>query len=210
MNKIYTSSGLTFLESIVYPEIFIAENSFTFIIGRSGCGKSSYLKLLNRSKKYEDGEIFFEGKNILDYDVLSYRRKVVLVPQSVYLINGTILENFEFYYKNRGQELPKLEDIKKYLSLCCIDIEVDTICENMSGGERQRVFLAIFISFTDNTLLLDEPTASLDEKTSNEFMKNLKKYCTEKKITVVCVCHNKSLVDKFADNIIDMEEKING
>lgn len=78
----------------------------------------------------------------------------------------------------------------------------------MSGGERQRVFLAIFLSMASNVLLLDESTAALDDKTSDELLQNLRQFCNQKSITVICVSHSSHSVELFADNVINMEGHI--
>lgn len=204
MNKFKTTSELSFLGSIHYPEIAIHKNRFTFITGKSGCGKSSYLKILNACIESKENTVFFDGKPISSYDVLPYRKKVLLVPQNVYLTNGSVADNFRFFYENREQTPISEWEMKKFLKLCCIDVDVNTLCETMSGGERQRVFLAIFLSLATDTLLLDEPTAALDEKTADLLMKNLKDYCKSQQFTVVCICHSKKLVEQYADDVINM------
>lgn len=205
MSHFHTAAGLRFADSIQYPEIDIAKNSFTFITGKSGCGKSTYLKFLNRSIPDKQGRVFFQQRLVSEYEILSYRKQVLLVPQSVYLTSGSIADNFRFYYENRQQEPLSVEEIKKYLSLCCIEANPETLCETMSGGERHRVFLAIFLSLAQDTFLLDEPTAALDEKTADQFMHNLKNYCKQHKLTAICVCHSRKLVEKYADSVIDLE-----
>ena len=77
----------------------------------------------------------------------------------------------------------------------------------LSGGERQRVFLAIFLSAMPKVLLLDEPTAALDEQTSETLLHNLKQFCSQNNISVVCVCHNGELVRQFADQEIRLGEE---
>ena len=98
------------------------------------------------------------------------------------------------------------ERMKFFLSLCSLDMDLNTSCDTLSGGERQRVFLAVFLSFVQDTVLLDEPTAALDDKTAEIVMKNLKKYFREQNLTSVCVCHNRHIVKKYADTVIDMEK----
>lgn len=80
-------------------------------------------------------------------------------------------------------------------------------CATLSGGERQRVFLAIFLSAMPKVLLLDEPTAALDEQTSETLLYNLKQFCSQNNISVVCVCHNGELVRQFADQEIRLGEE---
>lgn len=150
--------------------------------------------------------MFFRDKSLTDYEILPYRRQVLLIPQTVYLIKGSILDNFAFYYENRQEPMPLEERMKFFLSLCSLDMELHASCDTLSGGERQRVFLAVFLSFAQDTVLLDEPTAALDDKTAEIVMKNLKKYFREQNLTAVCVCHNRYIVKKYADTVIDMEK----
>lgn len=124
MSQFYTTGELTYLDKIHYPEITVKENSFTFITGKSGCGKSSYLKMLNGCIETRENTVFFQGRPLSDYDILSYRRQVLLVSQNVYLENGTVDDNFRFYYENREQELLTEEEIRKYLSIRIPDTRI--------------------------------------------------------------------------------------
>ncbi len=94
--------------------------------------------------------------------------------------------------------------MRKYLSLCSADFPLDSQCKSMSGGERQRIFLAICISLEPETLLLDEPTSALDDKTGNILFENLTKYCRENDKTLVVISHNKELAQDFGDRVIDL------
>lgn len=206
MDIFYSEKGLTFENFIKYPEISIEENSFTFITGKSGCGKSSYLKMLNFTALPSDGKIYFCGKDLTELSPIDYRRQVMQAPQQVFLTEGNIRDNFDFYYGMREKEPLSNVEISEALKVCCADFPLTADCSLLSGGERQRVFLSIFISCMPKVLLLDEPTAALDEKTSNELFTSLKKYCREHSITVVCVCHNLELAEKYGNSIIRLGE----
>lgn len=206
MDIFYSEKGLTFENFIKYPEISIEENSFTFITGKSGCGKSSYLKMLNFTALPSDGKIYFCGKDLTELSPIDYRRQVMLAPQQVFLTEGNIRDNFDFYYGMREKEPLSNVEIAEALKVSCADFPLTADCSLLSGGERQRVFLSIFVSCMPKVLLLDEPTAALDEKTSNELFTSLKNYCREHSITVVCVCHNNELVEKYGDSIIRLGE----
>ncbi len=201
-----SSSDLQFKNCIKYPEIYIPENSFTFLTGKSGCGKSTYLKMLNRTVLPQNGSILYWGKDLKEYPILPYRREVLLVPQDVFLLDGTIRENFDLYYSSRGDSVLSNKEICHFLQICCSEFSPEDTCMKMSGGERQRVFQAIFLSLADKVLLLDEPTAALDEKTSDMFIQNIRQYCKQKKITVLCVSHSTKLAESYADTVIRLEE----
>lgn len=85
-----SSFDLRFQNIIQYPKICIHKNSFVFLTGRSGCGKSTYLKILNRTILPTGGDVLYCGQNINSYPVLEYRKRVLLVPQEVFLMEGTV------------------------------------------------------------------------------------------------------------------------
>ncbi|MGL5260081.1 MAG: ABC transporter ATP-binding protein [Lachnospiraceae bacterium] len=207
MGIIHSEDGLRFNHFIEYPEINIAENAMTFISGESGCGKSSYLKILNKTVLPSQGKIVYKDEDIEELPVLQYRKKVLLVPQEVFLLDDTIEENFRFYYDAREEKPLSSQKIEEFLRICCLDFSATDYCTILSGGERQRVFLSIFLSLASKVLLLDEPTAALDENTSITLLANIKEYCMLKGITIICVCHNDSLIEKFSDYIIKLGEK---
>ncbi len=204
MENIIYASGLCFMDLINYPEIQIEENCTTFISGKSGCGKSTLFKLLNATLSPSKGTIFFRNKDIEELNPIEYRRKVLLASQDAYLFDGTIMENFQLYYESRETKLINENEIKEALSLCCADISLETQCSILSGGERQRVFLAICLSFNPEVILLDEPTSALDGNTAMTVLENIIKHCRQNNITPVIVCHDRKLVDYFADKIIEL------
>lgn len=158
---------------------------------------------MNRTLLPSQGEIFYEDKNIKDYPVLDYRKEVLLVPQEVFLTEGTIYDNFKFYFEARDEEVISEDEMNTFLKLACLDKDITSNVLNLSGGERQRVFLAIFLSLKPKVVLLDEPTSALDISTSNELMKSLKNYFKENDITSVCVSHNDEIVDKYSEFTIE-------
>lgn len=206
MDMIRTTSRLHFQNMLHYPDIAVKAGSFAFLTGRSGAGKSTYLRLLNGSIPADPECIFYRGIPLEEYQILPYRRQVLLVPQGVYLAPGTILENFHFYYDARRQTRIPAERAVEFLRLCCLDFPVDTLCDSLSGGERQRVFLAIFLSLATDVVLLDEPTAALDEATAQQVLGNLKTYCNTQGLTALCICHSPKLVEMFADQVIVVGE----
>lgn len=205
MLLIKSLEGLQIFNSITYPSIEIKKNSFTFITGKSGCGKSSYLKILNRTLIPSNNcTFYYKDKNAYDIPVLSYRKVVMLIPQDVFLFESNIRDNFNHYYDARCETRLTDDEMLKFLHICCVDFDLNRDCKKLSGGEKQRVFLAIFLSCTPEVLLLDEPTSALDSKTSTKLMSNIKEFCRENKITVVCICHSHELIEKFSDFTIEI------
>ena len=207
MPLLHSEEGLAFSNLITYPSMEFDQNKMTFLTGKSGCGKSTFLRMLNRTLLPSRGEIYYDGTPISRLPVLEYRRQVMLVPQQVFLFEGTVAQNFQRFYAMRGEKGPDRVEMGEFLQVCSIQLPLDTDCGVLSGGERQRVFLAIYLSCLPRVLLLDEPTAALDEKTARSLLANLKAFCGRRQITMVCVCHSSGLVEEFADEVIRLGEK---
>ena len=202
---IISASQVVFQSMIRYPNIKIAKGKTTFIHGPSGCGKSTLLKLINGTTSPDSGEIFYKGNNIENIDTIDLRREILLVAQSVFLFTGTIEENFKKYYEYRDRDLPTKETMEKFLKICSAEFSLETRCETMSGGERQRVYISIFLSFMPDVLMLDEPTSALDNTSSDIMMSNIKNFTKDNEMTTIVVSHYLTLAEKYGDEIIALE-----
>lgn len=199
---ILETKNLSFHDMIHYKDIQIRKDKVNFIVGSSGTGKSTLLRLFNGMLTPSDGQIRYEGKNITDIDPIELRKEVSLISQSVYLFDTSIKENFQQFYEYRGVEAPDEAEMRKYLQLCQISFPLDKDCTTMSGGERQRVYIAIFLSFLPKVLMLDEPTSALDKENSTNVIHNIINFCKEQGIVVIIVSHDNQIVEHFAENII--------
>ena len=94
------------------------------------------------------------------------------------------------------------------LDTSCIDFDIDTVCNNFSGGERQRVFISIALSFKPRVLLLDEPTSALDNATADRLMSNLVTHCKQNYMTMIIVSHDQTITEKYAEVTIDIGEGV--
>lgn len=204
-DSILTTRGLKFLDVISYPDINIPEGGMIFVVGESGSGKSTLLKLFNYTYTPTEGEIRYRSQPTLEIDTVELRRNVLLVSQSVFLFDDTIRINFDKFYDYRG--LPHLsdEDKRYFMKLARASFDLDDHSDNMSGGERQRVYLAICLSFKPDVLMLDEPTAALDHQTAFSLFENLKKFTKDNGITLIVISHDKSLINEFAEDVISVE-----
>ncbi|MDU1399828.1 ABC transporter ATP-binding protein [Finegoldia magna] len=189
-----------------YDDFSIDKNEVVFVVGKSGSGKSTLLKLINNTLQLKSGRIFYKDKNILNIKPAELRRNIIMTSQENFLFDMTIRENFHEFYKLRDLEELTDDDITKFLKITNFDVDVNLDVEKLSGGEKQRVFLAIALSLNPEVLLLDEPTSALDNKTAFDMMKNIVDYCKHNDITLVVVSHARQLVDEFADKIIDLGE----
>ena len=187
-----------------YDDFTINKNEIVFIVGKSGSGKSTLLKLINNTLQMKSGRIFYKDTNILNIKPVELRRNIMMTSQENFLFDMTIKENFHEFYKLRDLENLTDDEIVKFLKIADFDVDLNLDVEKLSGGEKQRVFLAIALSMRPEVLLLDEPTSALDSNTAFNMMKNIVDYCKHNDITLVVVSHARNLVDEFADKTIDL------
>ncbi len=199
--------NITYKQRLAYHNINIEPGKIHFIVGESGSGKSTLLKLLNNTISPDAGEIFYLGKSLIEYDPISLRRDISLVSQETYLFDESILDNFNTFYSLRQMSAPDSEWIKYMNELCLVNVPLNQNTSTCSGGERQRIYLSIFLSFCPKVILLDEPTSALDEKTSHQVMNNITKFCKEKNIDLVIVSHDNSIVETFAERKIEINRQ---
>ncbi len=178
----------------------------SFIMGDSGCGKTTMLKLFNGTISPTEGNIYYLDKNINSYETIELRKKVSLISQESFLFDKSIEDNFKEFYSYRNIPYPEKETIKKFLEICHLDFPLDKNCKTMSGGERQRVFLAIFLSFMPKVLLLDEPTSALDENTADKVIGNIIDFCQKSGMEFISISHDRKIVEKYSGQTIEFSK----
>jgi putative ABC transport system ATP-binding protein len=204
-DSIIETDNLSFQNFIQYKNIQIHKSRANFIVGKSGSGKSTLLRMFNQTLLPSGGTIYYNGKDISQWDTIELRKEVILISQSLFLFDGTIKDNFDTFYDYRElSHLPE-DTIKEFLKLCCIDFPLDKDCLTMSGGEKQRIYIAIFLSFLPKVIMLDEPTSALDQTNSFGVIENILNFCKEKNITSIIVSHDSKITDAFADNLITLD-----
>lgn len=185
--------------SLFYSTVSFYPNSLTLIGGKSGCGKSTLLQLLNGTTEYEAGEILYKGQDIKTVAPLALRKEVLLVPQKIYLYPESIKENFAKFCNLLEKPCPSDSEIQTHLNELGLNKDLDVSCQELSGGERHRVYLALCLSLRPQVLLLDEPTSALDGENAKKLinlLRRLKNTCT-----IIMVCHDQSLFE-YADTCI--------
>jgi len=205
MENVFIINQPKFGGILEYPELEIKKRGVTFIKGASGAGKSTLLKLLNGSLSPDEGSILYNGKDILEMDTIDLRREVILIGQNVYLFDLTVRQNFHEYYSDIELPAPYDETIKKFLKLCHADFSLEESCVKMSGGERQRIYIAICISLMPKVILMDEPTSALDGNTSKVLMENLSEFTRQNDMAMIVVSHDPILAENYADHVITIE-----
>src|SRR5271154_1197353 len=145
------------------------------IVGPSGSGKSSLLRLLNRLDEPTSGTVFLEDQDYRQIPPQELRRRVGMVTQRPFLFPGNIAANLRFGPAQRGETLPDSE-IASLLERVGLPGFASRNVANLSGGEQQRVSLARALANRPEILLLDEPTSALDEHAKigvEELIRNL-------------------------------------
>lgn len=207
MENIIETKHLSFQDMLHYQDIIIIKGKVNFIVGSSGTGKSTLLRLFNGTYSPSEGSIIYLGTDIAEMDTIELRKEVLLISQSVYLFDASIRDNFKEFYEYRGMEVPENQRMQEYLKICNISFPLDHDCTSMSGGERQRVYIAIFLSFLPKVIMLDEPTSALDKENSQQVMNNVINFCKEHEITVIIVSHDPQITETFADNVITITRR---
>lgn len=186
----------------------VKSGEITAIIGPSGGGKSTLIRLINRLTDPSEGKILLEGGDISAIDPLQLRRLVALVPQKPFMFEGTVLDNLQlpFSYRNVSPPAAQSAEVLEALDLARLDRDLLTrSARSLSLGQQQRVAVARALITKPRVLLLDEPTSALDRRTSDELAATLREICRTRDLTMIMVTHDLRLTEKVADYCLYLE-----
>lgn len=183
-----TKAGRVILQDVTLE---IPQGRVTVLLGASGAGKTSLLRLLNRLDEPSAGEIRFQGRPLSDYPVTQLRRRVGFVFQTPVMFPGTVRDNLRVAAEIAGISDPEFSDIaRKTLEHAELDASfLDRAGGELSIGEKQRVNLARTLMTRPDVLVLDEPTSALDPETSELLLGTIRRLCREDALTVVFSSH---------------------
>ena len=189
----------------------IKKGDFVFVIGGTGCGKSTLIKMLYREEKPTKGEIIVGGLNVArlrNGRVYKLRRKLGIVFQDYRLLpKSTVYENVAFTLEVIGTKKEEInKKVLKALELVGLKGKVRNYPDQLSGGEQQRVAIARAIVNEPKILLCDEPTGNLDPEMSMEIMKVLEHINETMGTTIVMATHDKDIVNKMEKRVIILKE----
>ena len=186
--------------------LHIKKGEFVFVLGHSGAGKSTFLKMILREEVPTKGNVYVAGLDLVHMkkrDVPYLRRRMGVVFQDFRLIpTMTAYENVAFAM--RVTNIPEEEirvRVPYALSLVGLKEKADRLPEELSGGEQQRVSIARALAKNPKLLLCDEPTGALDYKTGKQILQLLQDTCRKQGITVIIITHNSALAP-MADRLI--------
>jgi putative ABC transport system ATP-binding protein len=174
------------------------------VVGSSGAGKSSFLRLLNRLDEPTGGVVLINGRDYREIAARDLRRRVGMVMQMAYLFPGTVATNIAFGPLQRHEVLSAAQ-IAALLARVGLPNYEDRDVSNLSGGEAQRVSLARALANSPETLLLDEPTSALDDTSQQAIEELVLSIIRERRMTAVIVTHDTGQAHRIADRTMILE-----
>ena len=174
------------------------------IVGPSGSGKSSLLRLLNRLDEPTTGTVYVDGIDYRQIPPRELRRRIGMVLQRPFLFPGKVGENLQFGPKQRGQNLSPAE-IEELLAGVGLSGFESRDVSNLSGGEAQRVSFARALANSPEALLLDEPTSALDEAAKRDVETLIRQIGQEHGIPCVLVTHDVEQAARLAERALVLE-----
>ena len=202
-------SGKEVLRNITFQ---MNSDEIVYLIGRTGSGKSSLLKVLYADLPLFDGTAHVAGFDLTRMkkaDIPELRRKLGIVFQDFQLLmDRTVLENLRFVMGATGWKSKQLMDKRalEVLQLVGLEQKINNMPHTLSGGEQQRVSIARALLNKPAIILADEPTGNLDPDTSEEIMRLLIAVAKEEKSAVFMATHDMTMVEKYPGRVLRVED----
>jgi cell division transport system ATP-binding protein len=207
VSSVYASQQKAALEGV---NVEVDKGEFVFLVGASGSGKSTFLRLVLRETRPTTGRVYVAGKEInrlAGWKVPALRRQIGTVFQDFRLLpNKTVSENVAFALQVIGKPRSHIKQVvPETLDLVGLDGKGDRMPDELSGGEQQRVAVARAFVNRPMILIADEPTGNLDPNTSVGIMKLLDRI-NRTGTTVVMATHDSGIVDQMRKRVIELDE----
>jgi putative ABC transport system ATP-binding protein len=179
-------------------DLAIADGA-TAVLGPSGSGKSTLLRLLDRLADPDAGTVRFRGADVRSLDPLDLRRRAVLVPQLPAPLPGTVAANVRYGPGLVGREI----DPRPLLAMAGLAEDfTERDARRLSVGEQQRMMLARALALEPEVLLLDEPTAALDDEAKEGVERTLAELRGRAGLSLVLVTHEAAQADRLAERVV--------
>lgn len=190
----------------------LADGEMVYIIGKSGSGKSSFIKTLYGENPVAAGIVSVCDvalQDIASKELPIFRRKLGIVFQDFHLLkHWTVQNNLEYVlkatdWKDKSAIAARVEEVLEQIGLLA---KLDTVVSSLSGGEQQKIAIARAILNKPALILADEPTGNLDPESSDEIMYLLHKVANENKTAIIIATHDYRLIDKFPARIYECKD----
>lgn len=206
VSKIYADDSVA-LDEVTFT---IMPKEFVSIVGHSGAGKTTLIKMILAEDSPSHGAVMFESVNVHKLKrkhMPEYRRKFGTVFQDFRLIpNKTVFENIAFAMEAAGRTDEEIaSDVPHVLDLVDLGKKIWSFPRELSGGEKQRVAIARAIVNQPDVIIADEPTGNLDPVNTYEIVQILKKI-NDLGTTVILTTHNKGVIESIGKRVITMEK----
>ena len=192
--------GTTTVDDVSFA---IGRGEVVAVVGGSGSGKTSLLRLLNRLDEPTGGRVLVEGEAQDAIAPALLRRRLGLVPQTPRMFPGSVADNLRWAFLARGEDLSE-RSVADLLGRVGLDGYADREAVSLSGGEGQRVSLARVLANEPRVLLLDEPTSALDEDTKAEVEATLRDLLSSGDVTCLVVTHDEAQARRLAGRALRM------
>jgi cell division transport system ATP-binding protein len=206
VSKTYPGQSKAALDQV---SVDIEKGEFVFLVGSSGSGKSTFLRLVLREYQSTEGRVYVAGKQInrlASWKIPRLRRQIGTVFQDFRLLqNKTVAENVAFALQVIGKSRSEIDRlVPETLELVGLGDKADRMPDELSGGEQQRVAIARAFVNRPMILIADEPTGNLDPTTSLDIMKLLDRI-NRTGTTVVMATHDAGIVDQMRKRVVELE-----
>ncbi len=187
----------------------IEPKEFVSIVGHSGAGKTTLVKMILAEEKPTQGKVFYESAEVhrlKGKEMTELRRKIGTIFQDFRLLpNKTVYENIAFAMEAAGRSEEEIEaDVPHVLELVDISKKIYSFPSELSGGEKQRVAIARAIVNQPDVIIADEPTGNLDPANTHEIIQILKKI-NDLGTTVILTTHNRGVIDSLGKRVISIQ-----
>lgn len=187
---------------------FIDPGEFVALVGSSGSGKTSMLRLMNRLSEYSSGQILVNGRAIRQSPVVDLRRKVALVNQESRLLGMTVQETLGYPLRLRNRSTAEIdEQVAHWAEKLKIPKEwMPRTTAHLSLGQRQRVAIARALIGEPDILLLDEPTSAQDVGYSEFLLTRLAELAAKQQLTIIMANHQIELLSHHVTRLLHIED----
>jgi putative ABC transport system ATP-binding protein len=199
----FTLKNIRYKNILAIPNLHIRDREITCIVGKSGGGKTTLLKLLNNMISPDEGSILYKNTSLTEYDPIALRREVMMLPQNPALFSHTVKDDF-WKALEYTEKLPLFDEsrIRDLLNQVHLTTDLSAPTAPLSGGEKQRLALARILLLNPSVLLLDEPSSALDDRTEEQIIEMVVSCIREKNKALVLVTHSENIAAAFGDTVI--------